>query len=54
VGCIILKWFLNTYGGIAWTGIHLARDRDKWRALVNTAVNLLVSREEFIDQMTHC
>jgi hypothetical protein len=27
-------------GGVDW--IHLARDRDRWRALVNTVVNLWV------------
>jgi hypothetical protein len=31
--------------GIGWDGmdwIHLAQDRDQWRALVNTVMNLLV------------
>jgi hypothetical protein len=28
-------------GGIEWIG--LARDRDNWRALVNAAMNLLVT-----------
>jgi hypothetical protein len=28
------------WGGIDW--IDLAQDRDQWRALVNTAMNLLV------------
>jgi hypothetical protein len=27
--------------GVDW--LHLAQDRDKWRALVNTVMNLLVS-----------
>jgi hypothetical protein len=27
-------------GGMGW--IHLAQDRDKWQALVNTAMNLRV------------
>jgi hypothetical protein len=27
-------------GGMDW--IHLAQNRDQWRALVNTAMNLLV------------
>jgi hypothetical protein len=30
-----IKW-----GGIDW--IHLARDRDRWRALVNTVMNFWV------------
>jgi hypothetical protein len=29
------------WGGMDW--IHLAQDRDQWRALVNTAINLQVS-----------
>jgi hypothetical protein len=28
------------WGGVDWTG--LAQDRDKWRALVNTVMNLWV------------
>jgi hypothetical protein len=28
------------WGGVDWT--HLAQDRDQWRALVNTAMNLRV------------
>jgi hypothetical protein len=27
-------------GGVEWT--HLAQDRDRWRAFVNTAMNLRV------------
>jgi hypothetical protein len=27
-------------GGMEW--IHLAQDRDQWRALVNTVMNLLI------------
>jgi hypothetical protein len=29
------------WGGMNW--IHLAEDRDQWRALVNTVMNLQVS-----------
>jgi hypothetical protein len=29
------------WGGMDW--IHLAQDRDQWRALVNTAMSLQVS-----------
>jgi hypothetical protein len=35
------KWSLERLvGGVEW--IHLARDRDRWRALVNAVMNLLV------------
>jgi hypothetical protein len=39
-GRTILKWILRQLGGRRWTGIHLAQDRDRWRALANTAMNL--------------
>jgi len=40
-GIIILSWiFTKWYGGIDW--IDLIEDRDKWRALVNAVMNLLV------------
>jgi hypothetical protein len=37
------KWTLKTLvggGGVEW--IHLAQDRDRWRAVVNAVMNLLV------------
>jgi hypothetical protein len=38
---IILKWiFERLDGGIDW--IDLAQDRDRWRAVVNTVMNLRV------------
>jgi hypothetical protein len=40
-GRIILKWiFERLDGGIDW--IDLAQDRDRWRALVYTVMNLRV------------
>jgi phenylalanine-4-hydroxylase len=37
------------FGDVDW--IHLAQDRDRWRALVNTVMNLRVSKKcrEFLD-----
>jgi hypothetical protein len=38
---IILKWIFKKWeGGMDW--IDHSQDRDKWRAVVNAAVNLLV------------
>jgi hypothetical protein len=36
------KWILGSMagGGVQW--IHLAQDRDHWRALVNVVMNLQV------------
>jgi hypothetical protein len=41
-GRIILKWILRElgWGGMDW--IDLAQNRDQWRALVDTVMNLLV------------
>jgi hypothetical protein len=40
-GMIILEWILgNRVEDLDW--IHLAHDRDQWRALVNTVMNLQV------------
>jgi hypothetical protein len=36
----ILKWILERWGGMDW--IDLAQDRDQWRALVNTIMNVWV------------
>jgi hypothetical protein len=37
-GRIILKWILDMgWSGMDW--IHLAKDRDQWRALVNMVMN---------------
>jgi hypothetical protein len=41
---IILKLILEIgWGGTDW--IDLAQDRDKWRALVNTVMNMAASQE---------
>jgi hypothetical protein len=37
-GRIILKRILKKWNG-AWTGIHLAQDRDRWHVLVNVVMN---------------
>jgi hypothetical protein len=41
-GWAILKWILREIGwdGVDW--IDMAQDRDQWRALVNTVLNLQV------------
>jgi hypothetical protein len=40
-GWTILKWFLEIeWGGMDW--IDLAEDRDKWRTLMNAAMNFRV------------
>jgi hypothetical protein len=40
-GRIILKWIFKKWdGGMEW--IDRAQDRDRWRAVVNAVMNLLV------------
>jgi hypothetical protein len=39
-GCTILKLILERQDGVDW--IDLAQDRDKWRTLVKTVLNLRV------------
>jgi hypothetical protein len=41
---IILKWILEIQDGVVWTDSDLAQDRDQWRALVKTAMNLRFSQ----------
>jgi hypothetical protein len=37
-GRIIFKWIFKKYGGVDW--IELAEDRDRWRAVVKTVMNI--------------
>jgi hypothetical protein len=37
---VISKWILERWDGVDW--IDKAQDRDQWRALVNTVLNLRV------------
>jgi hypothetical protein len=37
-GGAILKWILERYDGMEW--IDLAQDRDRWKTLVYTVMNL--------------
>jgi hypothetical protein len=39
-GKILLERILGKYDGVDW--IHLAEDRDQWRILKNTVMNLRV------------
>jgi hypothetical protein len=37
-GRIIVEWILNWFGGLDW--INQVHVRDKWRAVVNTVMNV--------------
>jgi hypothetical protein len=39
-GRIILKWIFKKWDGGGMDWIDMAQDRDRWRAVVNTVMNL--------------
>jgi hypothetical protein len=41
-GRIILKWIFERFGGGSMEWNHLADDRDRWQAVVNTVMNFRV------------
>jgi hypothetical protein len=41
-GRIILKWIFKKWDGGCMDWIDMAQDRNRWRALVNAAMNLQV------------
>jgi len=43
-GRIILRWIFQEVGGGCEDWIELAQDRDRWRALVSTVMNLRVPK----------
>jgi hypothetical protein len=41
-GRIIFSWIFGKWDVGVWTGIELAQNRDRWRALVTVVTNLRV------------
>jgi hypothetical protein len=41
----IIKMYLKEIGWVGMDWIHLIRDMDQWRALVNTVMNLRVPKK---------
>jgi hypothetical protein len=41
-GVIILRWIFRTWNGGDMNWTYLAQDRERWRALVDAAINLRV------------
>jgi hypothetical protein len=54
-GRIILRWVLRKWD-ISMDWIDVARDRDKWRAVVNAVMKLRVPQNagEFLDWLKTC
>jgi hypothetical protein len=52
-GRIILKWIFEAWEGVDW--IDLAQDRDRWRALAYTVMNLRVAQNagNFLSSLGH-
>ena len=43
-GRIILRWIFRKWGGGCGDWMELAQDRDRWRALVSTVMNLWIPK----------
>jgi len=43
-GRIILRWIFRKWEGVVGDWMELAQDRDRWRELVSTVVNLWVPK----------
>jgi len=41
-GTTVLKWIFKKWNGVAYPGLFWLRIRDKWRAVVDSVMNLRV------------